>query len=728
MLRPSRSLALAAALGLALASCVATKGASKFRAGQRAHDAGDLEAAKVAYDDALKADPANAEYKTALAKVEVELAERHATEAKAKEKAGDWKGASEAWARAAAANPSDADLKARKGLSALKAANLGPDDWYEGVKKVSDELPGNAIASKALAGARARACQYHIELGDKLVESNDGRRALEHYDRAQQIDAAAPGLDKGRYKRATALARMQEADDALAAGDAVTAVDLYTKAFETDPLPEIKVKLAKARTKSSAVTGKLDTARALVAKGKNVEALKVYETLSGAKGVPASVAAEVEKVRAAAAKDEADRSVAASKAGDLKRAQSSLTEALKYATLTPAEVEAVKASVSETTADRPGRGLRTLEDAGLDANKEPVAGAARALAVATAKKSYDKAKAISKKDSAAALALLSDLGPFEDDLPAIKDLRKELRSGSFNEMLDEALRSAKAGNDEEAGMLLAAALSASNAPESLRDPAGAGADALKGGRYADAEAMFTKALAAEPRSKLAQRGLEIARLRKKESDVKALDVVKSGKGDVAKAVDVLVRALAAEPGNAAARQAADVLVARAEAGSKTMSDAELGAVLRDAARVSEAAASAKTSAEEGAGAIAKGDHASAESAFTKALEAAPSLKVAKLGQSIAKQRTLLGLKSGAKKAAEGDEAGAKTLAELLKKDPNDAEAKAALQAILDKAKAAADKGNDAEAAKQLALATIAIAPLPGVKVALDQGNTALGAS
>src|SRR5205823_4099434 len=93
------------------------------------------------------------------------------------------------------------------------------------------------------------------------------------------------------------------------------------------------------------------------------------------------------------------------------------------------------------------------------------------------------------------------------------------------------------------------------------------------------------------------------------------------------------------------------------------------------------------------------DHASAETAYGKALDAAPSLKLAKLGRELSRQRMMAGLKSGAKRAAEGDEAGAKTLAELLKKDPKDKEANAALTSILDKARSLAMDPDGADARK-----------------------------
>lgn len=721
--KPARLLALFVVLGLA--ACAAG-GAKHYRIGERAHDEGNLEAAEAAYAKAVETEPGNASYKAALEQVRGQIADRYASEAKAKEKSGDWRGASEAWGQAARVKPADKELAARRGLSALKAQNLGPDDWYEEVKKLSGEVPGNPIIEKSLAGARAKACQYHVTLGDQLTDSGDGKKAIEHYDRAKDIDAATPGLDVARFRRAQALALMQDADDRLAGGDPLEAYDLYTKALEVEALPEIRSKQAKVKPRVAAVMAKLDQARMLAQRSKFRQALEIYESLAGTKGAPSSVESELSRVKDEVSREEAERALAAAKSGDMLRAQRSLSEAAKYSSMEPGKLEAIKSAIVDTQDGRPGKAMRTLQESGAD-DRESLFGAAKAFAVGTAKRSFEKAKAIAKKDSAGALALLSDLGPFEDELPAIKELRKTLRAGSFTEMLDDALGAAKQGNDEEAGMLLLAALSASNAPGALRDAATEGADAIKAQQFVDAEAAFQRALSVEPRSKLAQRGIDIARLRRRDAEKQALSTIESGSGDQDKAVDQLAKALAAEPTNATARQGAKVLLARAQSGAKTLADTELAKLLASAARLSGVPSAASAPVEEGTSSLEKGDHAGAETAFGKALEAAPSLELAKLGRELSRQRMLAGLKTGARRAAEGDDAAAKTLAELLEKDPNDPEAKAALAAILEKAKTSSMQGNDAEAGHQLGLAIVAISPAPGVKVELDRGAKALAA-
>lgn len=717
----SRNVLVSLGLCLFLSACV-TGGAKQFRAGEKAHDSGDLEAAESAYKSALDAEPQNPQYKAALEKVRSELSGKHESDAKAREKAGDWKGAAAAWKRAADANPGDPDLKARAALSEAKAEDLGPDEWYERVKKISTEITGSAIVDKSLAGAKAKATQHNIQLGEKFLETGEGGRALQHFDRAKAIDPAAPGLDAQKYNEAAAYALMEQGDAREAADDPLTAYELYQQAFEKKALPELKAKIAKVKSKTSAVLSKIEQARSLAAKGRNAEALKIYESLAGAKGVPTSVAIETQKVRDDVARQEAEKGLQLAQRGDTVKAEKSIAEAARLM-----GSNALKETLDEIDNGRPGKALRALEASGLN-EKDPLFVAAKALTVAVAKKTFDRAKSISGRDAAGALAAIADLGPFEDAIPQIKDLRRDLRAGSFTEMLDEALREAKAGNDDEAGQLLLAALSASAAPDKLRDPVVEGCEQLKTSHHVEAELAFQKALAAEPRSKLAQRGIDIARLRRKETERVALETLKKGGGDEAKAVEVLARILVAEPSNASARAGGDILVARLESDGKNLSDAQVATLIGHTARLTEVPKNASDALESGRASFEKADYSGAESSFAKVLETAPSLRVGKIGRELARARLMLSLKSGAKRAAEGDDSAAKTLAELLKKDPNDPEARAALQSILDKAASLAEAGRDADAAKQMELAAVATSPAPGVKVHLDKGIAAIAAS
>ena len=74
----------------------------------------------------------------------------------------------------------------------------------------------------------------------------------------------------------------------------------------------------------------------------------------------------------------------------------------------------MKEVLDEIDNGRPGKALRALEASGLDA-KDPLFVAAKALAVAVAKKTFDKAKALSKKD-AASFGWLRQLVEFQKEL------------------------------------------------------------------------------------------------------------------------------------------------------------------------------------------------------------------------------------------------------------------------------------------------------------------------
>lgn len=720
---PRRLFALMLAAPLFATACVAG-GAKQFHAGETAYQSGDFEAAESAYKGALQQEPGNAQYTAALERVRREVTKKHEEQAKAREKAEDWAGASESWARASESEPNNAELKARKALSALKAKNLGPDAWYEEVNKVGAALPKNPIVEESLANARAKASQYHIALAEQLLGSSQGSQALTHYDRAKAIDPAALGLDPLHYDEAAVFSLMEQGDARLAEGDALEAHELYKKAYEKRPLPEIKSKLAKVKTKASAVLSKLENARALSQKGKRLEAIKVYESLAGTKGIPVSVEAELNGLKAEVSRAEAEKARAAAEAGDVTKAHRGLREAIHYSALERSALEGVKRALEEIDDGRPGKGTRTLEAAGVPAT-DPLAPASKAYATAVAKKTLEKARAISKKDAGGALALLSDLGPFEESIPAIKDLRRGLRAGSFQETLDEALHAAQAGKDGDAGSLLLAALSASGAPQEMRAVATEACDALKRSKYAESEIAFQRALALEPRSKLAQRGIEIAHLRRRDAQKQAIQILKSGSGDQARAVEVLAGVLKVEPNNEDARQGADLLLTRLST-AKSLSNGEAAKLIGDAARLSDVPSAAGKSVEEGRASLDRGDNAAAEGAFSRALDSVPGLKVAKLARDYVKQRALASLKSGARRAVAGDDGAAKDLAELLKKDPKDPEANAALSAILDKAKTAAKARNDPEAAHQLQIASLAVSPAPGVKLALDKGSSALG--
>ncbi len=700
----------------AVASCLGFGAGSKaFKSGEDAQKAGDLEEAYRQYKAALEGEPKNTRYRQAVEDTGKELARAHRAEARAKEKSQDWAGASEAWARAAEYAPNDAELQVRRDLSALKAKNLGPDEWYDGVKVVFDKYPQQKVVGRTLEGARAAAYQYNVNLGQQFLGSGEGARAHTYFERARTIDPTTPGLSPELLTKAEALAMAEDAGARLEAGDAVTAYDLYGKAYEKMPLPEIKRDMAKARAKASAILTKLESARDRVKRKRYVDALRIYGTILDLEGAPPFVEQEAATVRQDLLADMVADANARAEKRQVRQAHQILTNALSYANLGRVERDTYKAAIDHARAGRPKTAMEVLDKVGLEATN-PLYGAAHNLALAAARDQLANAERTAKRSAEKALAMLVELQPFEGEIQEIAALQRQLRAGSFQELLDEALVQAKKGDATEASTLLLAALNASNAPANMREPAAEGCDHLKEAHFAAAQQSFEKALVTAPRSKLAERAIEISQLMRKSGEQAAVEVIQSGKGDQERAVATLEDALAVEPNHRGAREAQKALLSRAK-GKGT--DAEVASLLQLAARLSPGGV--KKAIDDGVAKLAAADHAGAESAFGEA----KGDEVAEVGREIARTRMLAALSSGAKGAAKGDEAAANALAQLLQKDPANRDAQAAVRSLIAQATEHADKKEDTEAARFLRLATIATSPAPGVKNQLDSGNSAL---
>jgi tetratricopeptide (TPR) repeat protein len=706
----------AAFLVAVLAGCLGLGAGSKYyKKGEDAQKQGDLEEAYRQYKSARDAEPNNARYKQAVDDLGKELAAEHRANARAKEKQGDWAAASSEWARASEFAPNEKEYQIRRDLSGLKAKNLGPDEWYEALKGIADKYPNEEVVARSLEGARAQAYQYNVNLAQQFLASGEGARALGYFERARAIDPTTPGLALDAFVRAEALAMAEEAAAKLAQGDAVTAFDLYQKAFEKLPLPEIKRDMAKAKQKASAILTKLETARDRAKKKKYAEALRLYGAILDLDGAPPFVEEEAAQVRhEVIAQMVADAEAKAAKK-QIGAAHRVLLDALTYANLGRVERDTYKSAIDHARDGRAKTSLEVLDKAGLD-KASPLYVAGRKLAAGAARDQLANAEKLAKKNPEKALEILDEIEAFEAELAGIGELRKQLRSGSFQDLLDEALTEAKKGDGAEAGSLLLAALNSSQAPDNMRDPAQEGCDALKAGRYAAAEKAFDRALAAAPRSKMAQRGIDIARMLRKSGESDALEAIKTGRADQDRAVAVLEDAIAVEPANRNAKEAIKVLMARAKSAG---ADADAARMIGWAARLSGGAA--KQPIEDAAAKLAAGDHAGAESAFA----AVKRNELAELGREIAKSRMLASLSSGAKTAATGDESSARSVAKLLEKDPSNKEAQAAVKSMLDKASEHASQHEDDDAAKFLKLATIASNPAPGVKKELDRGNDAI---
>lgn len=707
---------------LSLSGCLGG-GSAQFRSGQQAYTRGDLEAAEKSYAEASRQDPANGEYKAALTRVRTEMAAKHVADGRAKESSNDWTGASAAWAKAAELVPTESDYAVRRDLSGQKAKNLGPDEWFAAVSVVAEQNPDNQIAQRSLAGARAAAYQQNLALAEEFLAAGDGTRSSQYFERARQIDPSTPGLSVDSEQKAQALAVAEKGDLALDQGDPIRAYELYQEAYAKRPLPAIKKKLDQVKREASALLSKLDQARKQSDRGQYEAALRTYESLMGLKGVPGSMIEEIAKVRGLLVKQGCEAAKKDIAKGNLSSAQRNLRTALKNGQVDAVKADVLLAGLAAGARGKPDQTLKAIEQAGLEAGT-PLEEASFAYALGSAKQVLAQAQKLAKRDASGALRLIAPLDGFADELPGIGELRRSLRAESFEDLLDEALSFAKKGNDGEAAAVLVAALNASKAPDDMRTPAMEGAEGLKLGRYAAAETSFLAAQAAAPRSRLAQRGIDIARLRRKTAEADAVTTLKRGQGNQARAVEVLEGAAQVEPGSAAAKAGAEALVSRLQS-AKGASDAEMGEWLGWAARLSSLPPDAKAGLSAGAASLAQGDLEAASTAFEDARDAAPAEALSKLAVSVVSGRLLNSLKSDVVAVLQGDEAAAEALATLLKSKPEDSTGQRVLQQLIEKAQGFAKDKNDAEAARYLRLATVATSPAPGVKAALDKGNDAL---
>lgn len=715
-----RGLSLVLILGLS--GCLAG-GSAQFRSGQKAYAKGDLIAAEKSYAEAVGKNPGNGEYKAALARVRKEMAGKHVAEARGQEKAQNWSGASAAWSKAAELVPDESDYAVRRDLSGQKAKNLGPDEWFAAVSVVAEQHPDNEIAQRSLAGARAAAYKQNLELAEEFLAAGDGTRAFTYFERAKQIDPATPGLRVDSFQKAEALSVAEKGDLALDQGDPIKAYELYQAAYAKRPLPPIKKKLDRVKRKASALLSKLDRARKQADRGQYSSALRTYESLMGLRGVPGSMQEEVAKVRVLLVKQDCAKAKKEIDRGRLSAAQRTLRTALKHGEYDAVKSDVLLAGYAAGARGKPEQTLKAIEQAGLEAGT-PLEEVSFAYALASAKQVLNKAQRLSKRDASGALRLIAPLDGFSEDLPGIAELRRSLRAASFDDLLDEALGFAKKGNDGEAAAVLLAALNASKAPDAMRTPAEQGTQNLKLGKYAAAETSFLAAQAAAPRSRLAQRGIDITRLRRNAAEREAVATLKSGRGNQAKAVEVLESAAQLEPGNASSKAGADALLRQLKSTSKR-SDREVGDLIGWAARLSSLPPDAKSNLVSGAGSLSDGDLQGAASSFEDARDAAPSEELTKLAVSVTSDRALSSLKGDVVAVLNGDESAAEALAALLKAKPQDKTGQGILQKLIDKAKGLAADKKDAEAARYLRLATIATSPAPGVKAALEKGHEAL---
>jgi tetratricopeptide (TPR) repeat protein len=734
-------------LAVTLVGCQTMGAAAKpLKEAERLRGEGRLAEARAAYAEAQVADPKNTKIADRVRTLDEQVAlevERLRSEAKGHEKAGDFAAATKSYAQALELAPKDDELHVRRKLSAAKAKNLDPEAWYAEVSKIAEAHPSQPIVDRSLAGAKAGAYQYHLSLANSLLDGGDGSGALEHYDRAKALEPTMPGLDADKYVSAKAQQLVAQGDLRALAGDAVGAYELYEQSVALKPTPDARKKLGDAKARSAKLVQKLDAARAAAKKGRHQEALGLYDELASLKGVPASASTEAGEVRRKLSGELARDAAKAADRKDWKGAKAKLGDAVRYGEPTDVAKDALRLAVDQALDKRTDDARQTLVGAGLGADDPLFRGAEGIITAAERAFGKPKPKADPAEIGRSVTGALGDTTSTqmsgitaaemrrlaaEGDAPAADDPKaKAEQKKKFQAALDAALAKAKQGSDAGASQSLLEALAAATAPDAVAQAARDGATALGEARYDDALGAFQGGLTAAPKSSLLQRGVDVARLRRDTAEKAALEAIRAGKAELGDAIAVLERARAARPGEPRVSEGAKLLTARVAGGAK-LSDGELAERITQAARLTELSGPARAAVDGGVKKLVEGQYGDAEAAFADAIKAAPSAPLPEAAKKAASLRLLTALKAGAKSAASGDASATEALRKLMKTDPNSAEAKAGLDALLARAQASANEGNWSDAAKQLQAVTVVTDPAPGVKLALDGATDAMAAS
>jgi len=110
-------------LGLAAAGC--PKGQKEYNQGRKAETVADYDAALTYYQQALKADPQNANFRAKLNQTRFEAGEAHVKKGMELRKKGDLQGAASEFQRAQTVDPSSpiAEQELRQTMEAIAEAN-----------------------------------------------------------------------------------------------------------------------------------------------------------------------------------------------------------------------------------------------------------------------------------------------------------------------------------------------------------------------------------------------------------------------------------------------------------------------------------------------------------------------------------------------------------------------------------------------------------------------------
>jgi hypothetical protein len=611
---------------LLLGGCAS--GAGLYRAGQQAQAQGHLEEARVAYEDAVRAEPNNAQYRAALEQLSREMASTLEAQANTAEQAKDWVTASRTWAKAAELAPSNEEYAVRRDLTLLKSQNLDPDGWYRGVAEVAKRHPTHEIVQRTLEKATKQAYLFRVGLAKRELGLRHYQQAIEQLDEALKIDPSHPGLTQADLNRARALAVVDEGDSLLAKDNPVGAAEKYQAAYELMPSPSIKRKLDKTRARTKELLTTLDNARKAAAKGETAKAIKLYALVVKMQGAPPEAAKELAELEGRAANEIINDAKSAILKNDLRAAHQLLARGVEQAKAEKEARDAAKAGLDRIERGEPASGLEAVEKAKLSAENEALLSTIKMYAIAIARRRVGELETLAKKDPAAAQRLLEELDPFKTSVPEIDKFGRSLTAGSFTAEIDRATEAAKKGDDRSAAENLMKALAISQAPKDIQNPIKEACEHLAKQRYIESERTFAQVVEKAPRSRLANAGVTIARMRRESVEQRALESLMKGDGQETRAVSVLEGSVGLTPESPYLKQGRETLLSRL---TPSVTDKRAAELIELAGRLSAIGAAAKAALAEGAKQLGASEYQGSERAFTAALERAPEAKVATAG-------------------------------------------------------------------------------------------------
>ncbi len=629
----TRPIAFAFALALALSSCVSA-GARAFSAGRTAQAAGRLDEAFDHYATAAREDPNDPQYRAALDATRTTLLAELTKEAEAHESREEWTLAAARWLRAAEVAPDVGTYAVRRDLSALKAKDPAPYAWFAGVRAVAERHPEDPIVTRSLASARTRAVADRLEAVEAKLEANDPEGAVAALDQALDADEAA--VDVALAKRARSKRQEKLGDAAMAKEDPFAAYDFYDRAHAYAPSPALARKRTEAQRKAAPIVKKLDRAYGLSQRGRHAKALVVYRQVEKMPGAPDTVAAQIADVEKALIAAETKKAIEQAERGRMSSARRALHRAIDVAKLSDEDKETVKTAATELTSDRVAAGLDRLEKVSMSAD-DPIQAALEKVAHFGVARAVKRAQDIALRNPAKALALVAGLEEYADTFPEIHQLSRSLKVDAFTGTLEAAYAAARRGDDATAADTLIGALQMSEAPRALAQPIEEACKKLEEGDYLAADAGFEQALRVAPGSRLATWGRKIATHRR---DVAAAAAVKSlarGREDDT-ALTLLESIAKTAPDDRNVNAGRDTLLARAAQEAERQDDAGWAELVRQAARLTDLTPTAREELDAALAAFTAGDMKQAASRFDTMRTAAPTAKVARVGQQIARQR------------------------------------------------------------------------------------------